>query len=847
MAKRSAEESLDRDRSPRGRSGGPSERGQSMPAGPSTTSKRSQPVTSPNFKLEGQIEELTKGLQMMGTQLQTLASVVEKQQSAFVRTQETFQVQQTMIQNLQAQRTALPISPRVQNPRSSPFGAATNTGGQANGLSPFGTMGPTTTNQAESQQNVTASGEVSSGVPAGIPKIALPGGIEIPLGASSSTTAAGTGGTSEKPVLDAFQRPDKWLPEMPVVDAKNWRTRTEEIIGFETFMENFSAWLGLVSASFATEVRFAMTASSPIDSSMLTEEQKARGIRLLNMLRQIFRETPKARVILLAYSASSHLGERNGYEALRLIAHEYLVRSRQEVMHFRNSLMGRTFKSNSVTELIKQMEVEESRYEKLLNMLPASLSRSGLELQSTDLAMLFLRSLPMQIREYTTMHSNTDDYKDLKIAALKYETSQRLWTEIGGNTAPQYMQSIFDPNKPKGKGEKGKGKGKEKGKRSNSSSPNKKADDKSDKEKNAICFRCNRKGHFQSNCRARTDKDGNPLSPMERPKNQGEHASKGNSNTDGKGKGKDGKGKGKKGKGKVHEFISSEQPELEESPASRAARADPTAPMSPFVASHASLSAPCLQTMAEFERTLNFEDCKRNENPRMSVDDFVVDSCLSFDSVLSSCGDLFQETCFELNPVVHNWFMPFLMPPSNWSHQDHSDVCWWLIDSGASASVVSSRFLSEYEVLHQVLLPTNRAEGFSSASGEVIVPTAVACLRAFFRMNSMEDPRVEELKECLITVFVADVNVVSVGTLLKKGWCLGSNGAFMEITKDGFRLQITTWHNVPWMYHEKCGAVKCQSVDATPPDWSKTHSRELRSKGRASSSKHVRLITNTDV
>ena len=38
-------------------------------------------------------------------------------------------------------------------------------------------------------------------------------------------------------------------------------------------MENFSAWLGLVSASFATEVRFAMTASSPIDSSMLTDEQ----------------------------------------------------------------------------------------------------------------------------------------------------------------------------------------------------------------------------------------------------------------------------------------------------------------------------------------------------------------------------------------------------------------------------------------------------------------------------------------------------------------------------------------------------------------------------------------------
>ena len=580
----------------------------------------------------------------MGNQLQTLASVVEQQQSAFKRTQETFQVQQTMIQNLQAQRTPLPISPRVhQNPRSSPFGTATTTGGQANGLSPFGTTSQTTTNQAATQSNVPASGEGSSGIPAGVPKIVLPGGIEIPLGASSSTTTAGTGGTVEKPALDAFQRSDKWLPEMPSVDARNWRTRTEEIVGFETFMENFTAWLGLVSASFATEVRFAMTADQPMDSSVLTEEQKARGVRLLNMLRQIFRDTLKAKVILLAYSESAHLG----YEALRLIAHEYLVRSRQEVMHFRTTLMGRTFKSNSVTELIKQMEFEESRYEKLLNMLPASISRLGLELQSTDLAMLFLRSLPTQIREYTTMHSNTDDYKDIKSAALKYETSQRLWAEIGGNTASQYMQSIFDPNRPRDKGGKdGKGKGK-KGKRSTSSSMNRKADDRSDKEKNAVCFRRNRKGHFQSNCRARTDRDGNPLSPVERPKNQGDHASRGHPNADGKGrdgKGKDGKGKGKKEKGKVHEFISSEQPEIEESPASCATRADPTTPMSPFVASHAPLSAPCLQTLSEFERTLNFEDCKRNANPQMSVDDFVVDSFLSFDSSLSSHGDLFQET-----------------------------------------------------------------------------------------------------------------------------------------------------------------------------------------------------------
>lgn len=221
---------------------------------------------------------------------------------------------------------------------------------------------------------------------------------------------------------------------MPKVDSRGWRTRTEEIIGFETFLENFSGWLGLVSAAFANEVKFSITSSPSIEPSMLNEEQKARGVRLLNMLTQIFRDIPKAKMILLAYNEASHAGEKHGFEALRLISREYLVRSRQEVMHFRQSLLNKTFEADSITELIKQMEFEECRYNKLLNMLPSSISKAGLDIQGTDLAMLFLRSLPSVVREYCTMHSSSDDYKDLQSAVLKYETSQRLWTEISGNT-----------------------------------------------------------------------------------------------------------------------------------------------------------------------------------------------------------------------------------------------------------------------------------------------------------------------------------------------------------------------------------------------------------------------------
>ena len=115
--------------------------------------------------------------------------------------------------------------------------------------------------------------------------------------------------------------------------------------------------------------------------------------------------------------------------------------------------------------------------------------------------MLLLRSLPQQVREFVTIHGASDAYADLKQSALRRESSQRLWMEIGGSTSQYLNQGVFE--------RKGKGKGKGKH-RSGSSSPNK-ADDRSEKEKQSTCFRCGRKGHFQTNCRAKTDKEGKAL------------------------------------------------------------------------------------------------------------------------------------------------------------------------------------------------------------------------------------------------------------------------------------------------------------------------------------------------
>ena len=121
--------------------------------------------------------------------------------------------------------------------------------------------------------------------------------------------------------------------------------------------------------------------------------------------------------------------------------------------------------------------------------------------------MILFRSLTGSARDYVMLHSKTNEYVDLKAAALRYESSSRIWTEISGNTNLHYMHSALDG----GKKRKGKGKGKNKGKDNSSSSSSSAGKDENEREKNTTCFRCGRKGHYKTNCRAKNFSNGKPL------------------------------------------------------------------------------------------------------------------------------------------------------------------------------------------------------------------------------------------------------------------------------------------------------------------------------------------------
>ena len=711
---------------------------------------------------------------------------------------DTLERQQHELNDLRAQRVPIPpsASQSVTATNEDRFGAMGESSPFTSGQDPPIQL-PVNAHQgaggfASAMPNTAMNASSSTGH--GV-KIVLPDGTEIPLGGQSNVSGPKMSGSTQ---LDALQRSDKWLPSMPVIESNRWKSRMEEILGMEQWLDSFCNWLSLISEPFCTEVKYSATSPLPIEKKDLSTDQISRSSRLMAMLRQTFQMTPRAKIILLAYVEGP--GDKNGYEALRRIVQEYMIKTRAELMHFRTSLLGRTFKAQTVTEVIKQIEFEESRYNKLARMLPSNVPASDLALLPSDLVMVLIKSLPVGVREYVVMHSPSHDYMQMKNAALLYEANQRTWTEIAGSSSATYMHGMFDTNdKPKGQG-KGKDGKKGKGKTKDANKGAAKGNgEKSEKEKNATCFRCGRTGHFSSNCHAKKDKDGKPLEGKPAPKKDG----KGSGEEKGSSTGSQNKGKGKGPKGKkINEML--EQPEGESWPANGPAESQGSNGDGSR-ASAAKLAAaplnPILPTQSWFEDTIvQFEREQITEEQFDLVHgSFLMEEQFSADFGLSCFGnppDLWSKTKRVCNKSAAV-FMP-IMPDAP------SDLHWWLIDSGASASVVSSRFLRHYEVVKNQVLGPATGPGFSSASGETIHPTSLVCLKAFFRLTSKEDPSDTMLKECLVSAFVADVpnNVLSVGSLLRKGWSLSSSGSELEVCYGGYNLDLVTWQNVPWIFHE---------------------------------------------
>ena len=293
--------------------------------------------------------------------------------------------------------------------------------------------------------------------PAPIHRVATGTAPEVP--STSTPTPAAERAESKSDEKDIFSRADKWLPAMPTPDFKKWSVnRQEEILCFSEYVLQLRSWVALGSDVFALEIEQALRWPTELHTASLSKGAQVRSARLLAILQQVFASYPRADMLLRAYIEGVgadgvyqiHRGA-SGFEALRILGKEFSLRSRAEASFFRAEVLKKSFRGESnataVSDIVRKLDVELSRYRKLVETLPTSHSRDGLEIQSADLTLILLRSLPAGARDYVTLHASDESFPSLRAAALRYEGQQRLFMELGPGSQARHVHEVaVDPD-----------------------------------------------------------------------------------------------------------------------------------------------------------------------------------------------------------------------------------------------------------------------------------------------------------------------------------------------------------------------------------------------------------------
>ena len=307
--------------------------------------------------------------------------------------------------------------------------------------------------------------------------------------------------------------------------------------------------------------------------STLTPGQQARSSRLFALLKVAFADHDRSDSLIRAFEAGCavHNSPQKpfgscGYELIRVLALEFSLRTRTEAIRLRAELLRREFRVDSksihvVSDLVRMIQVAVNNYERLAETLPVGISRADLKITSSDLALLFIRNLPHDAKQYCLLHSESETWEALQVAGLKYERQQRLYVELGafskrmlhGVAGEQVVSSDGDAQGSETVAAVGTGCGRC-GKRTH------KTEECSTNMTGVKCFKCGKTGHIGRNCLSQGQNKPDEKKPV---KGSGKQGQKGKSGPSPKAKPKaKAKGKGQ-GKGKMYELGEGEEEQEE--------------------------------------------------------------------------------------------------------------------------------------------------------------------------------------------------------------------------------------------------------------------------------------------
>ena len=100
---------------------------------------------------------------------------------------------------------------------------------------------------------------------------------------------------------DVFSRSEKWLGSPPSVNHAVWKTREDEILGFNSYLIELIGRTSQGSVTFGREIEQSSGWTQPIVWGRLSKDQRTRAVRLCSLLKAAFASHPRIALLISGF------------------------------------------------------------------------------------------------------------------------------------------------------------------------------------------------------------------------------------------------------------------------------------------------------------------------------------------------------------------------------------------------------------------------------------------------------------------------------------------------------------------------------------------------------------------